>query len=450
MTQLPNLRPRKASTVKRRQSQSISLAGMLIVAIATIWLVLTWSRDSADKTTLTQISPLPQAEDPFDSPIETPTPEVFPTITPVPTLPFVDKLPPGEKIIYTETDETLRSTLVQISNVENLEVRRRITTIPHLFGYKPIGLVSPDRTRVAFLVKPDATRSSRDSSTFDDSQLWIVEINDGTTRILADNVSFIAGWVTNQEVAFARMSSPVSSASADVVHPEFYTVTLDGSVQQFLTGGQTGEIVHPVGWSQNGKLFYLAKWETMPGAWEIWEVDNESRQIRPILKAMSTIAESPVLSTNGRFVLYNGFTDSEQLLIITELASGNTNVLSVAPKSSERRNTIIGIPSLIGEKVLIRSPLSDAEAITPASEKASLQIAVYGSDNQPSLSVTPVDMIDDSFAPVAWSPSEQWIAMTTLPGDPSILLVYSLTRQSWRQIPKAYPSNWISILGWQE
>lgn len=423
---------------------------MLIVAIATFWLVLTWSRDSADKTTLTQISPLPQAGDPFDSPIETPTPEVFPTITPVPTLPFVDKLPPGEKIIYTETDETLRSTLVQISNVENLEVRRRITTIPHLFGYKPIGLVSPDRTRVAFLVKPDATRSSRDSSTFDDSQLWIVEINDGTTRILADNVSFIAGWVTNQEVAFARMSSPVSSASADVVHPEFYTVTLDGSVQQFLTGGQTGEIVHPVGWSQNGKLFYLAKWETMPGAWEIWEVDNESRQIRPILKAMSTIAESPVLSTNGRFVLYNGFTDSEQLLIITELASGNTNVLSVAPKSSERRNTIIGIPSLIGEKVLIRSPLSDAEAITPASEKASLQIAVYGSDNQPSLSVTPVDMIDDSFAPVAWSPSEQWIAMTTLPGDPSILLVYSLTRQSWRQIPKAYPSNWISILGWQE
>lgn len=436
--------------MKRRQSQSISSAGILIVAIVTIWLVLTWSRDSADKTTLAQISPLPQAGDPFDSPIETPTPEVFPTITPVPTLPFVDKLPPGEKIIYTETDETLRSTLVQISNVENLEVRRRITTIHHLFGYKPIGLVSPDRARVAFLVKPDSARSSRDSSTFDDSQLWVVEINDGTTRILADNVSFIAGWVTNQEVAFARMSSPVSSALADVVHPEFYTVTLDGSVQQFLTGGQTGEIVHPVGWLQNGKLFYFAKWETMPGAWEIWEVDNESRQIRPILKAMTTIAESPVLSTNGRFVLYNGFTDSEQLLIITELASGNSNVLSVAPKSPERRNTIIGIPSLIGEKVLIRSPLFDAEAITPASEKASLQIAVYGSDNQPSLIVTPVEVIDDSFAPVAWSPSEQWIAMTTLPGDPSILLVYSLTRHSWHQIPKAYPSNWISILGWQE
>jgi Tol biopolymer transport system component len=128
-------------------------------------------------------------------------------------LPFVDKLPPGEKIIYTETDETLRSTLVQISNVENLEVRRKITTIPHLFGYKPIGLVSPDGTRIAFLVKPDLAKSPRDSSASGDSQLWVVEISDGTTRILADNVSFVVGWVTSKEIAFARMSFPVSPAS---------------------------------------------------------------------------------------------------------------------------------------------------------------------------------------------------------------------------------------------
>lgn len=436
--------------MKRRQSQSISFAGILIVVITTIWLVLTWSRDSADKSTLTQISPLPQAWDLFNSPIETPTPEVFPTVTPVPTLPFVDKLPPGEKIIYTETDETLRSTLVQISNVENLEVRRRITTIPHLFGYKPIGLVSPDGTRIAFLVKPDLAKSPRDSSASGDSQLWVVEISDGTTRILADNVSFVAGWVTSKEIAFARMSFPVSPALADAIHPEFYTATLDGSVQQFLTSDQTGEIVHPVGWSQNGKWFYFAKWETMPGAWEIWKVDTESGEIQLVLKAITPVAESPVLTANGEFVLYNGFTNSEQLLIISDLASGNTNVLSSAAKSSELRDTVIGIPALVDEKVLIRAPLSATETITTASDRATLQIAASDLDSQPGFSVTPVDVIDDSYTPVAWSPSEQWIAMTTLPSDPSTIFIYSITQKNWFQIPKAYPNNWISVLGWQE
>jgi hypothetical protein len=101
---------------------------------------------------------------------------------------------------------------------------------------------------------------------------------------------------------------------------------------------------------------------------------------------------------------------------------------------------------LVDEKVLIRAPLF----ATPAKGQAALQLAVYGLDSQPNFSVTPVGVIDDSYTPVAWSPSEQWIAMTTLPSDPSILLIYSLNQQSWREIPKAYPNNWISILGWQE
>jgi hypothetical protein len=289
-------------------------------------------------------------------------------------------------------------------------------------------------------------KSPRDSSASGDSQLWVVEISDGTTRILADNVSFVAGWVTSKEIAFARMSFPVSPALADAIHPEFYTVTLDGSVQQFLTSDQTGEIVHPVGWSQNGKWFYFAKWETMPGAWKIWKIDTESGEIQLVLKAITPVAESPVLTANGEFVLYNGFTNSEQLLIISDFASGNTNVLSSAAKSSELRDTVIGIPALVDEKVLIRAPLF----ATPAKGQAALQLAVYGLDSQPNFSVTPVGVIDDSYTPVAWSPSEQWIAMTTLPSDPSILLIYSLNQQSWREIPKAYPNNWISILGWQE
>jgi hypothetical protein len=228
---------------------------MLIVAIATIGLVWAWNRESADEPKFAQISPLPEEWALNESPIETPTPEVFPTVTPVPTLPFVDKLPPGEKVIYTETDETLTRTFVQMSAIENLDIRRRVTTIPHQFGYKPTGVVSPDRTRIAFLVKPELWRLQKASSSAR-NQLWIVEINDGSTKVLADNVSYIAGWVTNEEVAFARMTSPVSPDLADTVQPEFYTAALDGNVRLFLTGDQTGTIIHPVGWSQDGRLFY--------------------------------------------------------------------------------------------------------------------------------------------------------------------------------------------------
>lgn len=422
---------------------------MLIVAIATIGLVWAWNRESVDEPKFAQISPLPEEWALNESPIETPTPEVFPTVTPVPTLPFVDKLPPGEKVIYTETDETLTKTLVQLSAIENLDIRRRVTTIPHQFGYKPTGAVSPDRTRIAFLVKPELLGLQKASSS-DGNQLWIVEINDGSTKVLADNVSYIAGWATNEEVAFARMASPVSPKLVDAVHPEFYTATLDGSVRLFLTGDQTGAIVHPVGWSQDGRLFYFAKWEVMPGAWEILEVEVESQITRPILKAMTPIAESPVLSANRDSVLYTGYTDSEQLLITAELASGNTDVLISTPRSPEMRDTLMGIPSLSDDKILIRAPISTVEAAAITDGKAELHIAVHGTDNQPGFSMTTVSMIDDSIAPIAWSPSEQWIAMTTLPHNPSIALIYSITQKSWLQIPKAYPNNWISVLGWHE
>ena len=76
--------------------------------------------------------------------------------------------------------------------------------------------------RVAFLVKTRRDEIFQEIHLlFDDSQLWIVEINDGTTRILADNVNFIC-WMGHQSGLHLLECLPRFICKVQMlVHPNF-------------------------------------------------------------------------------------------------------------------------------------------------------------------------------------------------------------------------------------
>lgn len=212
---------------------------------------------------------------PLPPPTPTPAPTATPTPRPMPTVP--GPLPPGLKIVYTETDETQRNTTFWIASVDNLEARKQLCFVgPHKFGWSAGGRVSPDGSKVAYTFVP-AGVSERGARSGHAEELWVIDTDGTHQRKLAEQVGYLMAWSPDSKTLIYGRLVPLEKPQDPNVpdRTDWYIIAADGSGEQLLLS----EVGYPesLGYSSDGRLFYYLI-RPSQGPAEIRAIDMASKE----------------------------------------------------------------------------------------------------------------------------------------------------------------------------
>jgi hypothetical protein len=386
------------------------------------------------------------ATHPADSPLDTPTaiPTPYVTATPAPTLPSVDKLDPGLKLVYTETDETGNKTAVRIANVNKLEQSKHLATFEHRLGYGVQGSVSPDGKWIAIkLIPPNiGQRGLRMYG----GELWMMQTDGTELHQLPGRVRGIIEWSPQGEVTI--------ESGVDIVNPtmpedsnrsEYYAVTPAGEVTKIMGATLENVAIDPVGWSADGFEFYYT-WRGMGvgdlalGTWELRAINRKDGLVRSVMKAPYKAAQAPSLLASRTHIAYVAYTETKQLNIVSDINGENAVILNEAARNEDLKFWLWSLLSPVNDSLLLRG--------LPEKDKATVDLTRVQLMNSKEPIFQSVAKIDASFLPVRWSPDEQWVVLDRIPSDPSFVGIMNLVEGFLVDIPKAQSENGINVWGW--
>lgn len=427
------------------------VAGALLLAVALL-LVFVFNRRLIPATpqVLAPIRQVAQRDTPThpDSPIATPTPIPTPyvTATPAPTLPSVDKLDPGLKLVYAESDTTGTKTIIWIATVKNLENRKQIATFEHRWGYPTIAKVSLDGKWIAIRHIPPnyGERGLRRYG----GELWIVKTDGTDLHQLPGRVRGILDWSPQGEVTIESGADIVNpTMPEDSVRPEYYAITPDGVVTKIMGAALENAAVDPVGWSADGTEFYYT-WRGMGvgdlalGDWELRAISRKDGNVRTVMKTPYKAAQYPALLVSRTRLSYVAYTEKEQVNIVSDINGKNEVVLNQAARNEDSKYWLWGTLSSTNDSLLLRGIPQPGRAIVELTE---VKIA---ESKEPIRKI--IAEMDESFLPVRWSPDEQWVVLDKIPSDPTFAGIMNLEQAIIIDIPKAQSANRIITWGWVE
>jgi Tol biopolymer transport system component len=369
---------------------------------------------------------------PIKLPTVTPAVSGTPTAVPTPAGP----LPPGMKVVYAETSGTSFDTsVIWLASAMDPELRRALTTpIRHRGGWGVVGEVSPDGTKIAYLVIPPGT-SERGARTAG-GELWVMNSDGTDPHRVADGVGYLAMWAPDSHtLTFGRR------IAVEVPwRTELYMVTSDGTEPRLLVANDTGQDVRPAGWSTEGRIFYYATRASFPGRWELWGVDVLSGSTQLQTSAPSENADIPFLCPDGTHLIFTVQEGEQQALVILSVDGREQRTIVSGAAGDQPVNQYIGTLSPDGEEILLNIP---PEAEQPVHlERIDLRTG------QRHTIPTEAVSDDEFFTPRSWSPDGEWLVVLKYPRMQSLAYLMQARGGPMVQIPLTEPSNWIALLGW--
>ncbi len=390
--------------------------------------------------------PPPQTPIPPGTPTTVPTPQA--TVTPpvpgtptaVPTSP--GPLPPGPKVVYGETDSLSGATTIWLASTANPELRRALTTFVHKVGYGVQGAVSPDGSRIAYLIIPRGTseRAARTAG----GELWVMN-SDGTDRHrVADHVGYLAMWTPDSSaLVFSRLVALENPSDPQVpFRTELYLVTADGAGQKLFLADESAYGIQPLGWSEDGQLFYYAR-VTLQGRWELWGVDilTGSTQFQTFLPSQYLI-QSASLSPDGANVLLMVLEERQYALIVLSIDGREQRMIVRGATGDQPLNRYAAIWSPDSQDLLVHIP-------PEAEQPARLERFNLRTGQRHIVLAEPVSG-EEFFIPRSWSPDGVWLLVLKYPRPQSLAYLLRVAGGSMAQIPLSQSSNWVTLLGWTD
>ena len=393
--------------------------------------------------------PSPQTSTPSETPTALPTP--YATITrPMPGTPTTvptsaGPLPAGAKLIYGETDGASGTTVIWLASTKNPELRRSLTTLTHKIGYGVQGAVSPDRSKVAYLVIPSdiSERMARTGG----GELWVMNSDGADPYRVVDQVAWVHPltlWAPDgRSLMFGRQVPLENPAGAQgSLRTEFYVVSVNGTPPRLLLVDDTSRDIQPVGWVSDGHFFYYAKWRTLQDGWELWRVDLSSGAPQYQTFAPSPNAESPLLMPDGMHIIYSLTDGGQRALVMSSIDGRERKVIIGGARGEQPINRYVAIWSVDGQNILVHVPPEGAQPFRL--EQINLNTG------QRRTVITGSVGSAEFFIPRSWSPDGAWLVVLKYPRIQSFAYLMEATGGVMTQIPLTQPSNWITLFGWTD
>jgi Tol biopolymer transport system component len=375
------------------------------------------------------------------------SPTAAPSILPTPIVTSIPEttgpLPAGAKIVYSESNGTSITSTIWIASATNPLLRKRLITVTNRPGYGPQGAVSPDGSKIAFLViPPDA---SEQTARFVGGDLWLMNSDGTNARRLINPVKYFAGWApTNQQFAIGRLSSVSDTLSSEPgTRTELYAVSLSTPTPRILFSSELGEDVYPVGWSKDGKRFFYTTRASLTSKWKLWQVNIHDKARQLLMEAPTDSADLATLSPDGQYVAFWVEGDPRQLTVTSLTGELQKTVVSEAGSASSELLYTGGIWSSDSNEVAIyyqpqngAPPILSRKSVDPAQQADIAQVTL----SQPLLK-------DEFLTPVYWSPDKKWIVLQKYPSG-NIFYFTSMNGDAPQQLLPSRPDNWIMPLGW--
>lgn len=390
--------------------------------------------------------PPPQTPTPLGTPLVTPSPPTTatlsvpgtPTVVPTPSGP----LPPGLKVVYGETDGSFGTTVIWLASVTNLEWKRALATLVHKAGYGIEGAVSPNGKKIAYLIIPPGI-SEREARTAG-GELWVMNADGTGPQRVADQVGYIAMWTSDSRaLVFGRLVALENPKDPQVpFRTELYVVVADGSNPKLLLVEESAYGVQPLGWSENGQLFYYMR-VTLQGRWELWGVDihSGSMQFRASLPSEYFI-QSVSLSPDGDNLLLTVLEKQHYALVALNIGRWEQRTILKGARGDQPINRYAAIWSPDGQELVIHIP-------PEASQSARLERINLWTEQKYTITTDPISG-EEFFVPRSWSPDGVWLFLLKYPQPQSLAYLVKSTGGSVIQIPLSTPSNWVTLLGWTD
>jgi Tol biopolymer transport system component len=334
-------------------------------------------------------------------------------------------------------------TTIWLASVTNPELRRALTTVVHKVGYGVQGAVSPDGSKVAYLVIPPDTseRAARTAG----GELWVVNVDGTDPHRIAENV----GWVNpltmwspdSHTLVFGRrvpVEFPVGSQMP--LQTELYIVTTDGTELRLLLSDDTAHDIQPVGWSADGRLFYYARWANLQDRWDLWKVDVPSGSTQFQIAAPSPYAQGPILSPDGTKLIFTLLEGGQRSLLMLSIDGRDQRMLASGATADQPLYRYVAIWSPDSQSILAHIP-------PKAGQPAQLEQINLRTGQRHTVVVEPVSD-DEFFIPQSWSPDGAWLVILKYPRPQSLAYLMRATGGPMVQIPLGRSSNWVTLLGW--
>jgi Tol biopolymer transport system component len=394
-----------------------------------------------------------QPPTPVPAPTETPwptavppTPWPVPTVTPLPPLPTPEPtlpgpLPPGLKIVYAETDSSVREyatpealrdhgTTFWIADVNNVSNRRMIAKVRHA-PFTPLQAeLSPDGSKIAYI------DPSRYPANFGD--LWVMAI-DGTGQMLLDTrltvmVKPYPFWSPDSTRLVYQKFKPTDEFTGTY---ELYAAAADGKgVQRLLTS--TDWLV-PCGWSPTGELLYTRTGVGVEGG--IWKLNLTTGRTDQLI-SLELGAGHPVVSPDGNHAVYTVPKQGPDLkfgldLVVASLDGEHKETISQAVYDVSANVYFIAIWSPNSEGITAYLP---AQAMGQRPELRTFNLATRQWRVQPAVTEASAQDFD---LPRSWSPDGRWLLVEHRP-----TLEYYLVARDGDRVQPVAPGRLVQLVGW--
>lgn len=400
-----------------------------------------------------------QPPTPVPAPTETPwpteippTPWPQPTVTPLPPLPTPEPtlpgpLAPGLKIVYAETDSSIREyatpealrdhgTTFWIADVNNVSNRRLIARVQHR-GFSPIrAQLSPDGRKIAYVIEPVGSVGAKHTG-----ELWVMAV-DGTDQMLLDTeVTMLVKpyplWSPDSTQIVYFRYTPKDMEYLGV--SELYAAAADGNgIQHLLTSEDS---LSPIGWSSTGELLYTRTGVGVEGG--IWKLDLTTGHTEQLI-SLELGAGRPVVSPDGSLVVYSvpkggPGPNTEFDLVIASLDRQRKETISRAGPSisPDPRSYFEAIWAPDSKKITAHLP---AEATERYPELQIFDLSTHLWRAQPAVTEPSAEEFD---LPRGWSPDGQWLLVEHRP-----TLDYYLVTRDGRRIQAVAPERHVQLVGW--
>lgn len=351
--------------------------------------------------------------------------------------------PPGEKIVYTDTDGSAGTTTLWSASVANPAARVALANITHKPGYSIRGAVSPDGSLIAYLaILPGASEQAARTG---GGEIWVVAA-DGTDlhRVAVQVGAFVEWSPDSKSLIYSRIvEQPTAGTPQPQEQIEIYLAAVDGGSQRLLASGRIEDGVQPIGFAAGGQEFYYARLSPQR-SWQIWAVNpaNMSSSQHLAIPAQYNIQSITLTPDRTRFVLrIPQGRDFNLVTLSLDGQSGQTIFHGVSSQIAPLQSEAIWSPD--GKQLLTFNPPQPG---APAHlESINLQ---SGQHRQVAAQPQKSPGSQEYLLPRSISPDGQWVALAQYPR--SDFLVYLMPAQGGTpvQIPSAKPSNWVSIAGW--
>ncbi len=186
-------------------------------------------------------------------------------------------------------------TLLLLATGDGLADRHRLTRLDHAPNWAPRLAVSPDGSSVAYTLLPAQARAPET-----EAELWVLPLRGGGARRIAVGVDLRTTPIWSPDGARVVTLRPVQEAggASSMVVDE---IAVPGGTRRDLARGAGGEHLFPVGYTPDGRTFYLVRFAR--DATVIEAVDTGSGAGRAVARLAPGVVRDVRLAPDGARLL---------------------------------------------------------------------------------------------------------------------------------------------------